>query len=83
MSKSPSPQVVLARFRKQTTASAWLDEIWKRVNGRAGMARRKVKSVQKYSSEADLIAGAQTRNFHVAQVGSQYVVFKSPIDVKC
>ena len=47
--------------------SAWLNPIWKTVQGKARMARRKVSSVKKYSSEADLMKEAKDKHLHVAQ----------------
>lgn len=62
--------------------SAWLDQVFFVVNGKARMARRKARDVQKQSSEAELLTEAKTRGFHVARIGPQYRVFRDPIDVK-
>lgn len=64
-------------------ANAWLEQIWPVVMGPSQLARRKVKSVLKQSSEQELIKEAQAKGFHVAKVGPQYVVFRHAIDVKC
>lgn len=62
--------------------SAWLDQIWPVVAGPARMARRKVKAVEKQSSEVELLREANSRGYHMARIGPQYFIFRDPIDVK-
>jgi hypothetical protein len=57
-------------------------ELWKAAKGR-GVARRAMGDVQKIVGEDTLIAEARSQGFHVAKVGTQYVVFSDPIDVLC
>lgn len=62
--------------------SAWLDKIWPVVMGNTRMSRRQATSVQRQSSEEELLREARQRNFHVALIGPQYFIFRDAIDVK-
>lgn len=62
--------------------SAWLENVWKVVEGRARMARRSVADVDKYCCEDVLVKEAAARGYHVARIGPQYFVFRDSITVK-
>ena len=42
--------------------------------GRGGIIRRKIASVLKHGSEAELLTEVKTRGFHLVKTGDQYVV---------
>ena len=55
--------------------SAWLDQVFAAGQAnRGGVVRRSVATVRRYSSEAELIAEAKRRGFHVIKTGDQYVI---------
>jgi hypothetical protein len=61
----------------------WENVVWKAVNGKARMSRRKVANVQKIVGAPQFISMASKKGFHVAKIGVQYFVFRDKIDVKC
>ena len=54
---------------------AWLDQVFQAGQAnRGGVVRRSVHDVNHYSSQAELIAEAKRRGFHVIETGDQYVI---------
>ncbi len=68
--------------------SAWTDQIWGAVE-RNGVARRDCRDVAKYGGSwwndgfTELVEAAKRRKYHVVKMGTQFVVFKDPIEVMC
>ncbi len=56
--------------------SAWTNQIWKSaIAKRGGVVRRKVTSIQRFSSLAHLKAECKRRKFHVVEHRGQWLIF--------
>ena len=59
--------------------SAWTDQIWQAGQVNAGnVVRRSMHSVMTYSSPQELEQEVRQRNFHMALIGTQYVIVCNP-----
>jgi hypothetical protein len=55
--------------------SAWVRQIFEaQAARRGGVVRRKISSVGRFASEAELIAEVRHRGFHMVVSGDQYVI---------
>ena len=56
--------------------SAWLDQIFNsQIAQIGGVVRRKLSSIRRYSSEAELKAEVKRRGYHIVEHGNQWLIF--------
>jgi 2-polyprenyl-3-methyl-5-hydroxy-6-metoxy-1,4-benzoquinol methylase len=61
------------------TTNAWLDQVFAAGQvAKGNVVRRSIRDVEKYSSEAELKAAVRQNGFHLAKIGSQYVILCNP-----
>ncbi len=54
----------------------WIKQIFYALQvNKGGIVRRKIKSVLRYASEAQLVAAVKARGFHMVRSGDQFVIF--------
>ena len=57
------------------TAQKWIQQVFSsKIAKRGGHVRRKVSTIDKYASRADLIAEVKRRGYHVVEMKDQWVV---------
>lgn len=55
---------------------AWINRIFNsQIARRGGVVRRKITSVNRYASEAELEAAVRARGYHMILHGDQYIIF--------
>ena len=56
--------------------SAWIDQIFQsKIAQRGGVVRRKLTSIEKYSSRAELRKESRRRGYHIVEHGDQWLIF--------
>lgn len=56
--------------------SAWVQQIFQsQIAKRGGVARRKVSSIDKYASRAEVKRECRRRGYHIVQHGDQWLIF--------
>lgn len=62
--------------RKKISEEQWLKQIFDAESAKkGGLVRRKISSVEKYSSEEALLKAVKSREFHMIKTDDQYLVF--------
>ena len=63
--------------------NAWVNQIFKsQIAKRGGVVRRKVTSIERQSSRAEVKAEAQRRGYHIVEHGDQWLIFCDKASVK-
>ncbi len=65
--------------------SEWIEKIFEaKIVGRGGIVRRKIGSVARFASVAQLRAEVIQRGFHMVKVGDQFVIYcRSDVEMIC
>jgi hypothetical protein len=63
--------------------SAWVKQIFQsQIAIRGGVVRRKVSSIDKFASRAELRAECHKRGYHIVEHGDQWLIFCDKATVK-
>jgi hypothetical protein len=63
--------------------SAWVKQIFQsQIAKRGGVVRRKVTSIDKFASQAELSAECHKRGYHIVEHGDQWLIFCDKASVK-
>jgi hypothetical protein len=71
---------------RMATAYAWIDQIFaSQIAKRGGVVRRKVSSIDRFSSRPALKRECKRRGYHVVAHGDQWLVFcdKAQVSIVC
>lgn len=66
--------------------TSWIDQVFSSaIARRGGVVRRKVSSIDRFSSRATFISECKRRGFHVVSHGDQWLVFcdKAQVGIIC
>ena len=63
--------------------SAWANQIFNsKIAKRGGVVRRKIASIERYTSQDELKEECKKRGFHVVRHGDQWLIFCDEAEVK-
>lgn len=63
--------------------NAWVTQIFKsQIAKRGGVVRRKITSIDKYASQAEVKVEARRRGYHIVEHGDQWLIFCDKASVK-
>lgn len=70
-------------YREELTMSKWIDQILEsQIAERGDVVRRKISSIDKEASQAEVKQECAKRGYHIVQPGDQWLIFCDKASVK-